>query len=139
MNLSFTVLGRPEPQGSTKAFMPKGWTRPVLTSDNKKLKPWRQDVSGKALEAMHGKLTTEEAVEVRVRFYFAKPKSTPKRVVEKITKPDVDKLLRGILDSLTGIVFADDAQVTGVACEKLFGLPERAEIEVRAKVREVAA
>ena len=32
--IQFTVYGRPEPQGSTRAFIPKGWKRATVTSDN---------------------------------------------------------------------------------------------------------
>lgn len=35
MRVSFTVLGTPQPQGSAKGFVPKGWTRAVITTDNK--------------------------------------------------------------------------------------------------------
>jgi hypothetical protein len=35
--VSFRVLGLPQAKGSTKAFMPKGWTRPILTSTCKGL------------------------------------------------------------------------------------------------------
>ena len=115
MTISFTVHGTPQPQGSAKAFIPKGWKRAVITSDNKKLKPWRQDVAAMAseqmqLSVMHGH-PLECAVAVTCRFFFPKPKSTSKRITRKITKPDVDKLLRAALDSMTGIVFRDDAQV----------------------------
>ena len=84
MKLLFTVYGVPIPQGSMKAFTPKGWTRPILTSDNKKTKPWRQEVAGAALEAMQ-------------RYGFEKPQSTKKSVVAKTTKPDLDKLARSLL------------------------------------------
>jgi crossover junction endodeoxyribonuclease RusA len=131
MNLSFTVYGSPQPQGSTKAFIPKGWKRAIVTSDNKKLKPWRQDVAEIALDEMAGREPSQDAVVMRIVFYFAKPKSASKRIAEKITKPDLDKLLRGILDSLTGIAFKDDAQVIQVQCAKEFGTPERACIELR--------
>ena len=47
--ISFTVLGRAEPQGSVRAFMIAG--KPRLTSDNKKMKPWRQQVGFMALSA----------------------------------------------------------------------------------------
>src|SRR5437868_6535388 len=130
MNLSLTVYGTPQPQGSTKAFIPKGWTRPVITTDNKKLKPWRQQIAGAAMAEMAGGAVTEKAVELAVRFYFAKPKSTPKRITEKTTKPDIDKCLRGVLDALTGIVFRDDSQVVMVAMSKEFGTPERVEIDL---------
>src|SRR6185437_1915904 len=116
-----------------KAFMPKGSRFPVVTADNRYLKPWRQDVAIAALQArnqagIHD--VSEEAVEVSVRFYFAKPKSTSKRVVHKITKPDSDKCLRAILDAMTGVLYRDDAQVIDQHTQKRFGLPERAEVSV---------
>lgn len=132
MHLHFTVQGKPQPQGSVRAFMPKGWTRPILTSDNKTLKPWRQDVSAHAREAMEGSLPSESAIGVKINFFFLRPKSTKKSVVHKLTKPDVDKCARSILDSLTGICFMDDSQVVVLAAAKAFcEADERAEIEVQ--------
>ena len=129
-SVRFAVLGTPQPQGSAKAFIPKGWSRAIITSDNKKLKPWRQDAAQQALEAMDGVKPVKCAVVVYVTFHFARPKSLPKRVVHKTTKSDVDKLARGILDSLTGTVFEDDSQVIALMATKQFGLPERAEVMV---------
>jgi crossover junction endodeoxyribonuclease RusA len=133
--LEFTVYGKPQPQGSTKAYMPKGARFPVVTSDNEKLKPWRQQISGTAesiIRSVPGASVPmlHEAVEVRLQFYFDKPKSTKKSVIHKITKPDIDKLERAVFDALTGIAFKDDAQVVKVSKDKLFGLPERVEIGV---------
>ena len=70
------------------------------------------------------------AMAVTIRFYFAKPKSTKKDIVRKVTKPDLDKLLRATLDGMSGIIYHDDSQVTDVRIAKLFGIPERAEIAV---------
>jgi len=132
--LTFTVFGHPEPQGSTKAFIPKGWNRAIITSDNKKTKPWRQEIAGAALSAMQSQgvtmLEREHPVHVRVEFYFAKPKSTKKSVIAKVTKPDGDKLERSVWDALTGIAFEDDSQVVEWSGGKYFGTPERVEITV---------
>lgn len=132
MIVQFTVYGIPIPQGSTKAFIPKGWNRPIITSDNKKTKPWRQEIAGSALTAMGGQSPAgkDTPVSVRVYFYFDKPKSTKISVKAKTTKPDVDKLARAVLDALTGITFEDDSQVTELYVMKRFGTPSRAEISV---------
>lgn len=126
--LTFTVYGKPEPQGSTRAFVVKG--RPIITSDNKKLKPWRQQVALTAQAVMDGNVYLQDAapIGVSVAFYFDRPKSV--KAAAKTTKPDIDKLLRGILDALTGIVFADDSQVIRCAATKQFDSPARAEISV---------
>ncbi len=136
MRVRFTVHGNPQPQGSTKAFIPKGWNRPIITSDNSKLKPWRQDVSNQALVAMQGERPSVEAVHVNCKFYFLKPKSTKKSVLWKTTKPDLDKLLRGIFDGLTGICFVDDSQIVSCETTKSFcESNERVDVEVRTMLR----
>lgn len=130
MRVEFTVYGKPQPQGSAKAFIPKGWNRAIITSDNKTLKPWRQDVSAMAAQAMIGGVMTENAVRVLISFFWLRPKSTKKSVAHKITKPDIDKCLRSILDSLTGIVFQDDSQVVECHIFKRFGQREGARVIV---------
>lgn len=131
MDLSFTVYGHPQPQGSAKAFIPKNWKSAVITTDNKALKPWRQDVAGTAFNLLGSATPTKDAVEIQMVFYFERPKSTSKKILHKTTKPDVDKLCRAVADALTGIAFQDDSQVVLCVGAKRFGTPERAEIHVR--------
>jgi Holliday junction resolvase RusA-like endonuclease len=109
------------------AFIPKGWKRAVLTSANKRMKPWRQEIAGAALKAMEQKSLTcagkSAAFQLCATFHFQKPKSAKKSVTEKITKPDLDKLLRSVLDALTGIIWVDDSQVVMISARKDFGQP----------------
>lgn len=129
--ISFTVFGKPQPQGSTRAFMPKGGRFPIVTTDNKNLKPWRQDVASQSMLAMAGAQPIAEAVRVECRFFFLRPKSA-KKAVHKITKPDLDKLERGIFDGMTGIVFLDDAQIVSSHATKMFcDSSERVEVEIQ--------
>jgi crossover junction endodeoxyribonuclease RusA len=132
--IAFTVLGKPEPQGSSRAFIPKGWNRAVITSDNSRLKPWRQQVSGAALEAAKGLdlpvFRAHKPLGIRLRFYFQRPKSvTAKTRPGMTTKPDGDKILRAVLDALTGIIAVDDAQFVDFSLSKHYGVP-RVEVEV---------
>lgn len=131
--LKFTVEGVPIPQGSMKAFIPKNWDRPIITSDNAKLKPWRKLVSQLAGLEMRKRDYIQIGKNIPVRltlsFYFEKPKSV--KTIDKVTKPDLDKLIRSCGDSLTGIVYEDDSQVTEIVAKKLYGSPSRVEIEVQ--------
>ncbi len=70
--------------------------------------------------------------EMSAKFYFNRPPSIPKKRTAHVVKPDADKLVRAVTDSMTGIVFADDAQVVRVIAEKHYGSPERTEITVKA-------
>lgn len=131
--IHLVILGVPEPQGSTRAFAIKRKGQPtgqvVVTSSNKKVKPWRQQVGWVAKEAMKGEICYEEtAISINMNFYFRKPKSLKKYEWAKITRPDVDKLARAILDALTGIVYHDDSQVIGIDANKYFDDVPRAEI-----------
>lgn len=132
MIIAFAVRGTPQPQGSIRAFMPKGWRRPVLTSDNPELKKWRKQVTKAAKAAMDQTpgariIPKSEGVRVEAHFYFTPPKKN--KAKSKTTKPDLDKLCRGLLDSLTGLYFVDDSQVTELLVRKFFG--ERAHTQVR--------
>jgi Holliday junction resolvase RusA-like endonuclease len=130
--ISFVVYGHAEPQGSTKAFIPKGWKRAVITSDNRKLKPWRQELTRAALHAapqLNGNpIARETPLCVRIDFYLARPKSLAKRFERPTKKPDIDKLTRAVFDSLTGTIITDDSQIVELLVGKWFGLPERVEI-----------
>ena len=59
-------------------------------------------------------------VEVTANFYFRN------RVL-----PDVDNLLKGLLDSLNGIAWKDDRQVVAVHAERLQSEDERTEVMIR--------
>jgi Holliday junction resolvase RusA-like endonuclease len=136
--ISFTVYCTPTPQGSMKAFsyMKGGKPRASITSDNKKLKPYRQEVAQTALEAiskagddrpMFGK---HVPVAMTMRCYFRRPPSIPKKRTEMVVKPDLSKLLRATEDALTGIVYNDDAQIVAHVTEKHYDGVERVEITV---------
>ena len=112
--LSFTVYGRPEPQGSTRAFVVKG--RAVVTSANPNIKGWRDLIASEARVQMQGLPPVDGPVEVRASFYLPRPKSVKR--VSPTVKPDLDKLARGVLDSLTNVVYRDDAQVTSLQVSK---------------------
>lgn len=140
--IAFTVYGVPVPQGSTKAFLPKGWKRPIVTADNKRTKPWRQAIIDASLGAMDGRAPIEGPAHLVVCFYLPRPKSAPRRVVEPTKRPDLDKLVRAVSDALTSAgVWRDDDQVVFVSARKVFaggiddgaaGVP-RAEISVVAR------
>ena len=42
--IAFTVYGEAQPKGSARAFIPRGWKRAVVTSDNPKLKSWEHTI-----------------------------------------------------------------------------------------------
>jgi Holliday junction resolvase RusA-like endonuclease len=125
-SVSFVVWGNAEPKGSARAFVPKGWTRAVVTSANPNLKRWEQTIRGELQRIMPE--TSPETlqalfsgpVRVTLFFYLARPKSLPKRWTEPTKKPDLDKLTRGAIDALSGVLFRDDAQVIALEARKYY-------------------
>ena len=120
--VSFTVRGIPQSQGSKRAFIPRGSKRAVVTESNKKLKPWRTQVTEEASEAYSGQPLTGP-VALRCVFYFQRPAShtKAKRACPWVqTKPDWEKIARGVGDALTGIIWRDDSQVAYAVVEKRY-------------------
>ena len=120
--ITFTVIGHAQPQGSTKAFMPKGARYPVVTSDNPNLKQWRHLVAYAAMQQPVGGLL-RGGVHVTLDFALQRPKSLPKRACQHLKKPDIDKLARAALDALTGILYHDDSEVVRLEVTKRYAAP----------------
>lgn len=119
--LRFTAYGVPQPKGSTKAFLPKGWKRPIITADNTKTKPWAEAVKHAALDALKGAPPILAPAVLVLRFYLPRPTSAPKRIIEPAKKPDLDKLVRTAKDALTQAgVYHDDGQVVATFARKDF-------------------
>lgn len=140
MTLRLIAYGVPQPQGSAKAFMPKGARYPVVTSDNPQLKGWRQLVAAEASRALQGTgQLLDGPVQVCAVFYLPRPKALKAQARPHVTRPDVDKLARAIGDALTGVVWRDDAQVVQWQVSKVYagvGESPRADIVVRALTEE---
>jgi crossover junction endodeoxyribonuclease RusA len=129
--IRFTAFGRPQPQGSKNAFRAKNSNRVVLVEASKGLKPWRSVVALSAKEAMlevQDMRLLDGPVSVDILFTFVPGKTVKRKAMT--TKPDADKLARGILDSLTGVCWQDDAQVVDLRARKVYGLVDMAQVVV---------
>lgn len=117
--LKFVVYGSPLPKGSARAFVPKGWTRPIITSATKGLKGWESKIAAAAGAQANGVLLTDPVI-VTIAFYLSRPKSAKKGQIPHTKRPDLDKLIRGATDALTGIVWKDDAQAVEIRATKAY-------------------
>ena len=114
-SVRFTVYGDPLPKGSVRAFLIKG--RPVLTSATRGLKEWEHRIAAAGQTKANGVLMTGP-VHLRIAFYLTRPASLPKKTREHIKRPDLDKLVRGATDALTGAIWKDDAQLVSIIASK---------------------
>jgi Holliday junction resolvase RusA-like endonuclease len=127
------VEGTPQPQGSSRAFMHKG--RPVITSANPKLRPWRARLDTSFAARVGDRSPMIGPVSVTMTFRMPRPKShtgasglTPSaRGAAPDTRPDVDKLARAVNDALTtaGVLY-DDSQITRIIAAKRYADPHEA-------------
>ena len=120
MTITFTVRGKPEPQGSTKAFYIKKIKRVVTTSSNRNLKGWRQRIAEEAQKVAPDALILGP-VEVVINFQMPKPLRLPKKRVSYHTKkPDLDKLVRSVGDGITNVIIRDDSQIIALVARKTY-------------------
>jgi len=120
MQIEFEVFGVPIPKGSMKSFMRPGMRFPIVTHDNEKSKPWAHTVTTMAQQHAPAGGPWRGPVDLTVWFTMPRPKSLPKKVADHVKKPDLDKLLRNIKDSLKGVIYFDDAQVVHVNARKTY-------------------
>lgn len=110
--LVIDVDGTPVQQGSMIPVTRGG--RTVLVPDNSAaLKKWREHVVDVAQARMRveGWETLDGPIAVTIDFYLERPASEPNRARPHV-RPDIDKLARAVLDSLTMAgVYVDDSRV----------------------------
>ena len=112
--ISFSVEGKPMPQGSMRAF-----NNHIVHNKSTELLAWRGLIALKAKQA--GCKPVDGAISIKLRFRYARPKSVKR---EKPTvAPDLDKQIRSVLDALTGVAYVDDGQVVCIQATKEYGEP----------------
>lgn len=81
----------------------------------------------------------ENRVQVDIIAYFEIPKSTKKSEKERMLqnkinptkKPDIDNIIKIILDAMNGIAFKDDIQITKMNVEKIYAETEKVQIIIK--------
>lgn len=132
----FTVRGLPVAQGSARAFI-AGKRAIIATDANRTTTPlgaWRTAIANEARAAMGDAPYLSGPLRVTVLFALPRPRShylsvTRARPVPVLrddapywhtTTPDVDKLVRALLDALTYVVFDDDKRVAQLRAGKCY-------------------
>lgn len=123
MSIVLKVRGTPVPQGSmtcvgagmrTNKKGKQVAAHNVQPSNKDDLHPWRIQVAAAARLAKEkfGAFISHDPVRVDLTFTFARPKSVTRDWPS--VYPDVDKLMRAVLDGLTaGEIWGDDGQAIG--------------------------
>jgi len=130
--LRFEVPGTPVPQGSKKAFRHRHTGRVVMVDDNEHLEAWRANVAAVASRTWAGRPALTGPVVAHLDFFMPRPAGhygtgrnagvlKPSAPLLPAVKPDLDKLVRAVFDSLsTAGVWKDDALCWGVSAYKRY-------------------
>jgi len=107
----YFIKGDPVPQGSLNFYNGR-----AVHSNDKYLRPWRQKISTEMGERF---TVTDGPVSVDLMFMLRRPRTVVRQ--SPIVRPDLDKLVRAVLDALTGVAYQDDSQVVRLNAEKQYG------------------
>lgn len=130
------VYGKPQPAGSKRHV---GHGR--IVDANPLTKSWQQEIATEGLRVRNGRGPLQGPLELRVDFYLPRPRShyhTGKNAGrlkvnapdQPTSRPDTTKLVRAVEDALTGVWYADDAQLVEQVARKFYSTTPRAMISV---------
>lgn len=109
----FKAIGLPRPQGSKNVMSRGGKT--WLVESAKGLPQWRKTVATAAKEAHPNHTPDKAPYRLEITFIMPRTKAMKDKHAPPMTqRPDIDKLERAVLDSLTGVIWEDDSQVVTV-------------------------
>lgn len=102
--------------------------RHVVTFTPKKTHDYERDVARAYLERCEKYYSKETPLHVAMQFAFPAPKSATKARRKAIEdgkemytkKPDVDNLVKAVLDALNGVAYEDDAQIVVISAGKCY-------------------
>jgi crossover junction endodeoxyribonuclease RusA len=126
--ITFDVLGLPQPQGSMKSLGPRAGRTILTHSNGSKLMPWRQELATAALNAKPDDWIIESSIALSLTFRFPRPAGhyrkngtlKPSAPTSKLTKPDLDKLIRSCGDAWAGILYRGDQQIVSITAAKRY-------------------
>lgn len=117
----FTVAGRPASRGSKTAFLTKSGK--INLVDGKSGERYMKDIKAGATAAMAGREPVDGPVILYWVAAFTRPKShyrksgelKPDAPVHFTQTPDCSKIVRGVEDAMSKVVYLDDKQIVGYA------------------------
>lgn len=82
--------------------------------------------------------TLERRIKVSIIAYFSIPKATKKSDINEMLennisptkKPDIDNIVKAVLDSMNKFAFKDDNQITKLEVEKKYALEDKIYIKI---------
>lgn len=136
MRLCFTVPGAPRGKGRPRASRRGGYIR--LYTDAKTA-AYEAEIGLYAKLAMKGEAPFAVPLAIAVSVFVEPIKSASKRDRASMLsgetlpakKPDLDNIIKAVLDGCNGVAFVDDALVVQIAASKLYAETPGVRVEIR--------
>jgi len=125
--MKIVVMGEPVPKGRPRVMVRGKF--PIIYTP----KATREAEESFIAQAVKYKLPgtpPEGPISIIIRFYKERPKSKSKREIHWTSKPDLDNLVKLVLDALNKIFFKDDSQVVDITASKEYDSIPRTEVEI---------
>ena len=119
--LQFQINTKPLPKGRPRV------TRSGVAFTPKRTRDYEAMIKTHCKQAMHDQefKKTDKPVKVICEFFFGLPKMSKAKQAEALSgmafrpkAPDIDNLIKAVLDGINGVAFEDDRQVVELACTK---------------------
>ena len=136
-SVRFTVLGTPKGKGRPRFAVMKKGVRAFTPTETANY----ENLVKLSYQQECGDIKLEGELEADIKAYFIPPASTSKKKKEQMLKgeiaythkPDLDNIVKILLDSLNGIAYDDDRQIVSLKIEK--GYAEKAGVVVELRER----
>jgi len=115
--VKFSIPGKAVAKGRPRKGMYGGFYTPKNTT--------KFENFVKMIASKYFKKPISEAVEIHVKFKLPRPKrliwkTKPMPEVPCTNVPDIDNMLKSVVDGLEGIAFYNDKQIWKIVCEKVY-------------------
>ena len=129
----FYVEGNPKGKARPRFTNQGGFARAYQTKADKE---WEEKIRTAFLDAGGTKIDGFCSVDIKARFGI--PKSYTKKEKQHILahnepytkKPDIDNIIKSVLDALNGVAYEDDKQVIKVKCVKSYAIGVEPGLEI---------
>lgn len=138
MEIEFSVNGRPVPQGSMTAVRAGNYVT-MRHQQGGALAVWRASI-----RLACGDITPDrDPYSLALNFRLKRPKAHLGLSMGKVyvkpqyerevphSTPDLDKLIRAVMDALTGVLYLDDSQVYAIMAQKTYSAIEGVDVKAR--------